>query len=313
MAATNPRRARPSFQPSPEAMESRCLLTGGAGNTFAVMTAAVTTPNGTTTLPFILNPASFKAPHHHAVVGLDLVAANGSKVVPTIAAVIDSHGRHLHLTRTKGVQAVTVDLQASSTKSTNYSVIVAATGGTSGSLLLGYYLAGDANGDGKVDSTDVAAIKAALNTTSTSSTYSFDADTNRDGKVNATDLSLARRNMGVSTTVRPDISAKLDPASDTGAADRITSLSTVHFTGTTTPGAAVSYSEISSRVPTVATTADATGAYSINLPLAPGANAFNVSSTDNFGQTISGRISPVTLSSIVPPAVVAATTATKTA
>ena len=304
MAATNVRRARPSFRPGTEAMEGRCLLTGGAGNTIAVMTAAVTTPNGTTSVPFTLNPATFKVAHGHAVVGLDLVAANGSKIVPTIAGVVDAKGHRLHVTRTKGVQAVTVDLKASALKSTNFTAVVASTGGTSGSLLLGYYLAGDANGDGKVDKTDVAAVKAALNTTSASSSYNFDADANRDGKIDAADLRLARMNMGVSTTVSPDISAKLDPASDTGAADRITTLSTVKFTGKTTPGAAVAYSEVSSRVPTVVATADAAGAYAVNLALAPGANTFKVTSKDSFGQTISGQISPVTLSGVAPAATI---------
>ena len=42
------------------------------------------------------------------------------------------------------------------------------------------------------------------------------------------------------------------------------------------------------------TTADATGNYSIIVPLVRGTNTFQVTSTDAFGQTIQGNLAPVT-------------------
>ena len=46
-------------------------------------------------------------------------------------------------------------------------------------------------------------------------------------------------------------------------------------------------------MPTTTTTADATGNYSITVPLANGTNTFRVMSQDGFGQVIQGTISPV--------------------
>ena len=69
---------------------------------------------------------------------------------------------------------------------------------------------------------------------------------------------------------------------------------TAHFTGTATPGATITYTETANKVPATTTTADATGNYSIIVPLATGTNTFKVVSTDAFGQTISGTLAPVT-------------------
>ncbi len=50
-------------------------------------------------------------------------------------------------------------------------------------------------------------------------------------------------------------------------------------------------------------TADATGNYSIMVPLGNGSNTFKVTTSDAFGQSITGEISPVTWSAN-PPTVV---------
>jgi hypothetical protein len=81
---------------------------------------------------------------------------------------------------------------------------------------------------------------------------------------------------------------------------RITNFRTVHFTGAATPGAAITFTEINHNSPGATTTADTSGNYSIMVPLGDGSNTFNVTSTDPFGQTITGQIQPVTYTTTPP-------------
>jgi phosphotransferase system glucose/maltose/N-acetylglucosamine-specific IIC component len=66
----------------------------------------------------------------------------------------------------------------------------------------------------------------------------------------------------------------------------------VTLQGVASSGATVAYA--SANGSPVSTTADATGNYKITVPLAAGANTFTVTSTDSFGQTISGTIAAIT-------------------
>ena len=109
-----------------------------------------------------------------------------------------------------------------------------------GKYLVGFYLPGDASGDGTVNSTDITTIKSLMGDAATNSNYNFDADVNRDGIINNQDVRLAKKNLGASTTVSPVVSVNLDPASDP-TSDRTTPFSTVHFAGKATPGATVTF------------------------------------------------------------------------
>jgi len=105
--------------------------------------------------------------------------------------------------------------------------------------------------------------------------------------------------LGASTRISPIIGVNLNPADDP-LNDRITSDKTVNFTGTVTPGATVTFTEINNNSPGATTTADTSGNYSIMVPLGKGSNTFDVTTMDAFGQSISGQISPVTYSANPP-------------
>lgn len=90
------------------------------------------------------------------------------------------------------------------------------------------------------------------------------------------------------------ISVNLDPASDP-AGNNTTPYSTVHFAGTTTPNATVTFLDEASGTKT-STSTDSTGAYSIMVPLITGSNTFTVTTQDGFGQSITGSINPVVYS-----------------
>ncbi|HEV3165639.1 MAG TPA: hypothetical protein VGZ22_16550, partial [Isosphaeraceae bacterium] len=62
----------------------------------------------------------------------------------------------------------------------------------------------------------------------------------------------------------------------------------------------ITYTEVAGKAAPVTTTADSAGNYSIIVTLGNGANNFMVTSVDAFGQTISGKIAPVTFSLLAP-------------
>ncbi len=309
---TNPRRPRtPAL--APERLEGRELMTGGVGDTFAIIPATITKAGGHAVVSFTLNPKLFTVPNNKSfVLGIDVAANSGSNANPQVLSVTSPTGqtfKAVHatfdpkVTRT-GAQStnplssaglITLPgLPTKTAKSFTYKVNVASIGQTSGSILVGFYLPGDAQGTGTVNQAGINAIKYGLNTNANDTTgkYSFDADVNRNGRIDQTDLMVAQKNFGVGTTVSPVISANLDPNSVSDAANRITHVSTVHITGSATPGAAIVYSEPNT-LP-VTTVADPTGAYSINLKVNPGANTFSVVATDPFNQKITGSIASIT-------------------
>ena len=60
---------------------------------------------------------------------------------------------------------------------------------------------GDANGDGKVDTTDTQAVYTALGTTMKDQNYNPDADANRDGLISKPDFTDVVQNQNVATTI----------------------------------------------------------------------------------------------------------------
>ena len=303
-------RRRPLFRIEAEVLEGRQLMTGGAGDTIALSTGTIAAVNGTTSSPFVVESGHFTAPKGHLVLGVDVVAATGSTLQPQIASI--SQGS-LHVATTGAPRGPQPHVKGSTADSTPHAVLatlnlphkgttfsasfttkVVATAKTNGAYLLGYYLPGDVNGDGKVDPSDLATIKSLVGKTVNDSAYQFDADSNRDGKITMADYKIAKQNLGVSTTITPDFTANLDPSAQTSAGLRITNQSSVAFTGTAAPGAMISYTEQSGQTGTTTAQADSSGNYSITVPLIIGTNTFRASAADAFGQTITGTVQPVT-------------------
>jgi hypothetical protein len=289
----NPRR-RSQARPVAEALETRSLLTAGQGNTIAIMPVSIAQAGGSAEVSFTIDSTHFVKPKGSLTLGIDVAADEGSALNPNIASVTNGGSGRVPLSRGPRSSAVLATFRSISTTA-SYKAKVQAKGNTSGNALVGFYLPGDADGNGTVNGTDLQAVVGLLGSDVNSNNYSFDADGNRDGRITMVDVSLVRKNMGAVTTQSPLLSANLDAAS--AGADRVARSSPVKFTGMATPGAAISFAEVANRVPAVSTTADAAGNYTLQVPLAPGTNTFRVTSVDSFGQTISGQISPVTLSS----------------
>ena len=316
-----------------ELLEDRQLLSAGEGSTFAIMTGTVATAKQVSSVQFAINPNDFTpARNGRILLGIDVAADPTTSIQPQIVSVKNASGRIagtlIHSVYTRAIikakkltdpisSAVMISLPVpkAGQAPADYSVQVRAANKTTGDYLLGFYLPGDVAGTGTVTQADLQTIKADLGVAAGSSNYSFDADVNRDGIIAPADLGFATMNLGASTKISPVISVNLNPADDP-LNTRVTSDKTVNFTGTVTPGATVTFTEINNNSPGAITTADASGNYSIMVPLGNGSNTFNVSTEDAFGQIISGQVAPVTYSAN-PPEVVntppSSTTSTSTA
>jgi hypothetical protein len=307
-----------------EVLEDRRLLSAGMGSTFAIMPGSVDKAGQVSTVQFKIDPKVFTPGHGGKLtLGIDIAAdtSNNSTVKPEIVAVKSATGGTYRVqhsiysatiikasklaTPVSSAVLVTLPVPKANQAPAVYTVQVKGNYNTTGKYLVGFYLPGDAKGTGTVDATNLQTITSEFGAKATASgtKYTFDADANRDGKISVADLQIASKNLGAKVTVSPVISVNLDPATDGPLHSRITNFRTVHFTGATTPGATVTFAEVNKNSPGATATADASGNYSIMVPLGDGSNTFQVTSTDAFGQTISGQIAPVTYT-LNPPQVI---------
>jgi len=311
-SSRKPSRKRRNSLFSIDMLEDRRVMSAGMGSTFAIVPGSVAEAGKTSTVEIRLDPTHFTGGRGgRMVVGIDVAADPSSQVKPTVVGIRGANNRPAasvqHSIYSQAVvksaklgspisSAVTTVLRTpkAGQEPVTYKVDVKGMSEATGKYLLGFYLPGDANGDGLVDKNDIQAIGSKLGRATADDGYSFDADANRDGKINVMDLRIASQNLGAKTTISPVVNVNLDPATDGPMQSRITNHRVVHFTGATSPDATVTFTELNGNSPGATTTSDAAGNYSINVQLGDGPNTFKVATSDSFGQTISGQISPVT-------------------
>ncbi len=296
--------SRPRFRPVTDRLESRTVMTGGAGSVFADIPATISAAGASVAVPFTVDPAHFKATHGSMTLGIDVSGQGTNAATPRIVSVLDANGHPLalrHSTYPAAVSklldgktvssAVTVNLNLSGLrhgKAGHFTVEVASQGQTTGGVGVSFFLPGDADGDGAVTSQDIQTIQADQKLVAGNTRYVLAADANRDGQIDRTDLTIARRNLGVSTTVSPTLSGAPDPADAVDSKTLMTSVQALGFAGTATPGATLTATAITGQAPPATTTAGADGKYRLVLNLTPGANAFTITESDAFGQINTG-------------------------
>lgn len=304
------RRSRKA-KPAAETLEARSLLTGGAGNTFALESVTIPSAGGTVNVPFTIDSRNFTLPRGKFALGVDVAPASGSSVKPLITEIISPTGNpvsqafhsiynpnltHLQVASGKGTSAVLTPIAmipGQPNTPVTYQVQITAEGGTSGSVLVDFYLPGDVNGTGTVTKQDVQEVRSLVGTRANSKRYNFQADTNRDGRIGLIDVAYTRQNLGVSTNLLPFVSAQLNPATDTSYPSRLTTDQVIQFNGQASPYATVTFTSPKNDFSPITTTTNAQGNYTVNVPLVQGMNYFNVASTDLFGQHITGSVTPV--------------------
>lgn len=190
-----------------EGLEGRALLAVSAVVPFAEVAGQVTAANQTSQVQFQLGPGQLRSSQSSTViVGFAVEAASGAADSPKIVRVtgpngqltpisIADHGetaqdrsaRQTHLfTRviplTSQSQTLTVDVTSLNKKTGGY--------------IVDAFLAGDVNGDGTVDASDLTAVQAAYESSSGQTNFNAAADLNGDGRVGCIDRTLTILNMG---------------------------------------------------------------------------------------------------------------------
>ncbi|WP_165235476.1 Ig-like domain-containing protein [Aquisphaera insulae] len=301
-----------------ERLDDRQLLSAGMGNTFAIIPGTVSKAGEITSIQFKIDPSRFTAPRKGKIIlGIDVASSDSSSAFrPYIVSVKTPSGQTIMaqhaiysktLVKSKKLASavssatlVTLPVPKAGQAAGVYTLQVEGASKTTGNFLTGFYLPGDTTGSGEVTTTGLQTIVSELGQSSSGSKYTFDADSNRDGKITMSDVAIASRNLGAKTTISPVVDVNLAQTSDSDLQDRITSQRNVVFTGTVSPGASVTFSEINKNSAGASGVADSSGNYNITVPLGDGSNTFQVTTMDSFGQSISGQISPVTWSANPP-------------
>src|SRR5262245_33016332 len=78
-AHANPRR-KLQAKPAGEHLEPRSLLTGGAGNIFALVSNTIEAPGGAAAHTFTIDPANFKIAKRSMTLGIDVAPMSGSTI-----------------------------------------------------------------------------------------------------------------------------------------------------------------------------------------------------------------------------------------
>jgi hypothetical protein len=179
-----------------EGLETRNLLTGGAGNTFGLLTGSITAGDKPAVVKFTVDPTRFELPGRGAVLGIDVAASSNSSLGPEITFV---KGRGLdprRATTATNSDAILAPINARvrGGQVRTYEVTVTSANKTTGQFLVGLYLPGDVDGNGVVNRTDLTEFKKAMGAKVGSPKYDFDADSNRDGVINRMDQQYVMKN-----------------------------------------------------------------------------------------------------------------------
>jgi hypothetical protein len=209
-----------------ERLEERALLTGGAGDNFAVVAGSIDKPNGSAAITLTIDPGHFRLPRQAFTLGVDVAPDTGSGLLPLIASVDDPHGNlipqtftsiydphlsHLAVASGKATRAALTPVTFfpdSPGKPATYTVNVEAQGNSSGKFHFSFYLPGDANGDGVVNATDLRLTQQANGSRVGQARYNPNADVNRDGRIGKIDVSYVEQNRGVQILASPVVGTK---------------------------------------------------------------------------------------------------------
>ncbi len=169
----------------------------------------------------------------------------------------------------------------------SYNLTVGGDRGTSGAFQLDAFLAGDANGDHRIDLSDGSLIRSLIGSVSGDGRYQVAADSNLDGAISSFDYTQWRYNLNDVTSITPlALSLQTPPGLVTLPSGSLaTASAAVTLRGTTNPGATVALETGSDGLfDEGSTIADSSGNFSFDVSLAAGANNLQVKATDTFGQ-----------------------------
>lgn len=287
----DPRRRRIAPDFSLDRLEDRTLLSGAGGSKFAVYQGRLTVePPASFTL--IVDRLGFRPGRGNQVLlRVDSQSTGGG---------LDPGAVELDSTGPRGVRVIS---QRDDAGSGTDGVVIAAVGpgalsitptaegGTTGGYQLGVSLAGDVNGDHRVDRADLMAIRREIMNRSASPDLAYDVD--GDGVVGMRDWSLAFRNFGAAVSIRPlELTARVTPSDDPDGDGAVGGdVSETEIVGATAPGSRVQLDVGGDGLYESTTVAGPDGSYRFTVPLNVGANPFAILATGPDGQVVREALS----------------------
>ncbi len=273
-----PRRSRP---PGLERLEGRTLLSGSVG-TFARLGPA---PSG---VAFQVRPADFTTTSR-GVVLLRAVHPADAPGAATAALRLNSSPRGAARVLHEAAAATGAPARVFLGQFGPGSFRLSTSTGVGLSQIV-MSLAGDVDGNFRVNNRDLDLIRRAQGRRVGGAGYSKDLDVDLNGVVNARDLALAGLNLGAATSVRPlTLTAALSAASDPDG-DGVVNGPNIDILGRTRPGTRVGLDRGPDGQADFTTNADSLGAARFKLEVSPGQTRFRLRADDRFGQSATTEI-----------------------
>ncbi len=197
-----------------EGLEGRALLATSGLSAFAVLPGQVAAGNQTSQVVLHLGPGELRADQTSTVVvGFVVEAANGSSISPEITRATGPNGPITPISIPNRDNSAT-DKAARQThlftrviplanQSQDITLNVAGLNKTTGNYIVEAYLAGDVNGDGTVDATDLNTLNLAYGSRVGQVNYTPGADFNGDGRIGHIDRTLLASNIGAHVVAAP--------------------------------------------------------------------------------------------------------------
>lgn len=291
----DPRRRRVGRDPSLDRLEDRTLLSGAGGSKFAVYQGRlVVAPSESYTL--VVDRHGFRpGAGNRVLLKIEAQATDGA---------LDPGAVGLNSSNPRGVQVISQrddvgDGKGSSTIASvgpgALAIRPTAEGSTQGGYEINVSLAGDVNGDYKVDRTDLIAIRSAIGKVGPAESTLAGTDVDGDGVTSFRDWNLAFRNFGASTSYRPrDLTVGVSPSDDPDGDDAVDEdVSKTQLVGRAAPGSTIKLDVDRDGAFDATTTAGADGSYRFNVNLNPGVNKFDLRAAAPDGQVVFKTVSVV--------------------
>ena len=270
-------------------LEDRTLLSGVGDSKFAVYQGRVVT-QASEVYAVPIDRFGFRpAQGNQVLLRIDAQAAQDGALDPG-AVELESNGpRPVQVLSSRGDSARgTGSVVVAAVGPGSLAVRPTAEGGTEGAYEVGVSLAGDVNGDFRVDRADLFAIRSAFGRSPDSSSGLELADVDGDGEISLRDWNLAFRNFGAATSFRPlELTAGVDPSDDPDGDGAVGGdVEETELVGRTRPGSTVNLDADGDGVFETSAVAGADGSYSFTVPLVVGANPFAIQAISPDGQVV---------------------------
>src|SRR6266568_1446327 len=180
-----------------EPLENRLMLAANAmaANVFAQFEGIITAPNSTVSIPLHFSNSNFNFSGKNAVLGVQIVADGAGPLDPAVVQIKDARNRTIKpIFKNPDLADRSQSMALAKFSSGNYTLIISSDRKTTGPFAVNLFLAGDANGDGKVNSSDLRSISRNLGKRHTHSGFPASADANLNGVIDAFDIAQATVN-----------------------------------------------------------------------------------------------------------------------